>query len=119
MSHVSPSGLFVTLLFTITADLRAQPHKPARGTLEYVKSHALYAPPPEYPRVDRVRGWGGTGIFRLNVKPDGTVSEVIAIQSTDHPALDESGKAAFRKWRFYPGQFTTVRIPLTFVYRRR
>jgi outer membrane biosynthesis protein TonB len=41
------------------------------------------------------------------------------IQSTGRQALDESGKAAFRKWRFYPGQFTTVKIPLTFVYGKR
>jgi TonB family protein len=118
MSHASLSGLFVILLFTITADLRAQPNKPVRGTLEYAQSHALYAPKPQYPVEDRARGWGGTGIFRLKVKPDGTVLEVIVIQSTGHPALDESGRAAFRRWRFYPGQFTTVRIPLTFMSRR-
>jgi TonB family protein len=119
MSHASLIVLLVTLLFTVTLDLRAQPQKPARGTLEYAKSHALYAPRPEYPLEDRVRGWGGTGVFRLDVKPDGTVSQVTVIQSTGHPALDESGKAAFLKWRFYPGQVTSVRIPLTFVYRKR
>jgi TonB family protein len=119
MSHASLCGLFVTFVFTITFDLRAQPEKPARGTLEYAKSHALYAPRPQYPGQDLVRGWGGTGVFRLAVRPDGTVSGVTVIQSTGHPALDESGKAAFRKWRFYPGQFTTVRIPLTFVHRKR
>src|SRR5438093_10866989 len=104
MSHVFLSGLFVALLFTITFDLRAEPSKPARGTLEYAKSHALYAPRPEYPVEDCARGWGGAGVFQLKIKPDGTVAAVTVIQSTGHPALDEAGRAAFRKWRFYPGQ---------------
>jgi hypothetical protein len=38
-------------------------------------------------------------------------------QSTGHEELDAISVAAFSKWRFYPGQFKVVRIPITYLGR--
>ena len=89
--------------------------QPARGTLQYAKSHALYAPKPEYPAEARLKHWTGAGIFELSVRPDGTVSDVRVLKRTGHDVLDQEGVSTFLKWRFYPGRFTQVRVPLKFV----
>jgi TonB family protein len=89
---------------------------PARGTIEYAKRHALYAPRPYVPAY--ARHLSGTGLFAMQIRPDGTVSNVQTLQSTGHADLDAASIAALSKWRFYPGQFKVVRIPLTYMGRR-
>src|SRR5947207_2291179 len=89
---------------------------PARGTIEYAKRHALYAPRPYVPAD--ARRFSGTGLFAMHIRPDGTVSDVQTLQSTGHSELDAASVAAFSKWRFYPGQFKVVRIPITYIGRR-
>jgi TonB family protein len=91
--------------------------KPARGTVEYAKTHALYAPRPQLSREVRARHLGGQGLFALHIRPDGTVSSAQALQSTGHEELDAASIAAFSKWRFYPGQFKVVKIPITYIGR--
>jgi TonB family protein len=92
----------------------APAEKPARGTLEYAKTHALFAPPPRLSDEVRAKRLHGKGLFLLSVRPDGTVSEVQPLQSTGHPELDAASVAAFSKWRFYPGQLKAVKIPITY-----
>jgi TonB family protein len=87
---------------------------PARGTLEYAKSHALYAAKPKYPFEARAKHWTGAGLYDLSVRPNGTVSDVRVLKSTGHAVLDEEARNTLLKWRFYPGRFTQVTVPLTF-----
>jgi TonB family protein len=91
--------------------------KPVRGTVEYAKTHALYAPPPQIPPEVRARHLSGKGLFALHIRPDGTVSHVQTFQSTGREELDAASIAAFSKWRFYPGQFKIVKIPITYTGR--
>jgi TonB family protein len=102
--------------FAVQAD-PASDAKPARGTVEYAKRHALYAPRPQLSPAVRARRLSGKGLFALHIRPDGTVSDVQALQSTGHDELDAASIAAFSKWRFYPGQFKVVRIPVTYTSR--
>ena len=98
------------------ATIGAPTPTPARGTIEYAKRHALYAPRPYVPAD--ARHLSGTGVFAMHIHPDGTVSDVQTLQSTGHAELDATSVAAFSKWRFYPGQFKVVKIPITYVGRR-
>src|SRR5260370_29575893 len=76
---------------------------------------AIYAPKPQYPMAASHHGWRGSGLFLCKLRPDGTVSSVTVLKSTGHDVLDQSGIAAFRQWRFKPGQAKDVEIPLSFV----
>ncbi|SRR6266496_313059 len=110
---VAMSGILVG-----TSTSRANPapeSTPARGTVEYAKRHALYAPRPQLSA--RTRYLTGKGLFALRIRPDGTVSDIQTLQSTGHDELDAASIAAFYKWRFYPGQFKIVRIPITYMNR--
>jgi TonB family protein len=90
----------------------ASDKKPARGTVEYAKTHALYAPRPQLSYW--AKRLSGKGLFALHIRPDGTVSNVQTLHSTSHEELDAASIAAFSKWRFYPGQFKVVKIPITY-----
>jgi TonB family protein len=79
-----------------------------------VKSAVMYGPEPDYPIGAARRGWQGSGLFLCRLRPDGTVSSVIALQSTGHDMLDQAGISAFQRWRFKPGSFKAVKIPLNF-----
>jgi TonB family protein len=105
-----------------TPCLRADPvpsPQAATGTFEYAKTHAVHAPSSGYPAVAGLRRWTGAGLFELYLRPDGTVSNVHVLQSKGHAVLDEEGISTFRKWRFHPGQFHTIRIPLSFTINGR
>jgi hypothetical protein len=69
--------------------------KPARGTIEYAKTHVLYAAKPHYPLESRARLWTGTGLFLLIVRPDGTVSDVQVLKSTGHEILDDEARSTY------------------------
>jgi TonB family protein len=56
----------------------------------------------------------GSGLYRLNIKPDGTVSSVTVLKSTGHILLDRAAIHAFRQWRFRPGALRTVKLPIDF-----
>jgi protein TonB len=101
-------------LCTMSRGLSTPSPTPARGTLEYAKSHALYAAKPRYPFEARARHWTGAGLYELSVRPNGTVSDVRVLKSTGHTVLDEEARTAVVKWLFYPGRFTRVTVPLTF-----
>ena len=112
-------SLAITILlgaFALRADLPSEA-KPARGTVEYAKRHALYAPPPQLSPEVRARHLSGKALFALHIRPDGTVSDVQTLQSTGHDELDAASTSAFSKWRFYLGQFKVVKIPITYIGR--
>ena len=76
-------------------------------------AYAVVFPKPQYPYELRSRRVGGTGVFALRIRRDGTVSSMETQTSTGHIELDNAAKNAFIKWRFEPGP-TEARIPITF-----
>jgi TonB family protein len=72
--------------------------------------------PPTFPT--RV-GWHlQVGVFLLNVRPDGTVSNVEILQSTGQGFIDRGVISAFAKWRFRPNSVKEVRIPAYYTIQR-
>jgi TonB family protein len=55
------------------------------------------------------------GMFLLNVRSEGTVSNVEVLQSTGHRTLDGNCVRAFGKWRFKPNSVKEVRLPAYYV----
>jgi TonB family protein len=107
----------VTVLLVTASVMHADPtpaEKPARGTLEYAKTHVIFAPPPQLSEEVRAKRLHGKGLFLLSVRPDGTVSEVRPLQSTGHPELDAASISAFLRWRFYHGTVTAVKVPISY-----
>jgi TonB family protein len=72
---------------------------------------------PDYPYAARDKHLEGSGLYRLNIKPDGTVSSVTVVKSTGHVILDQAAIHAFRQWRFTPGALPVMKIPINFTMK--
>jgi TonB family protein len=72
--------------------------------------------PPAYSLADRAAWRQGRGLFHLTLdSKSGAVLQVTVKKSTGHRTLDESAVTALRQWRFRPGTWTSLDIPVAFV----
>jgi periplasmic protein TonB len=83
-------------------------------SMSSAKARALFSPRPEYPYEARRQKKTGSGVCVLNIDPSGNVSDADMAQSTGSPILDNATVSAFRRWRFQPGAFSKVRVPITY-----
>lgn len=83
-----------------------------------------WAPPPEYPRRARARGWQGTVILEVRVDAKGKPQGISIHETSGHEILDEAAVEAVARWKFVPGSVggrpseTTIRVPVTFRFAR-
>ena len=76
---------------------------------------ATYAPRPQYPYEATRRQIMGSGFFRLTLDPSrGSVVNVTMVKSTGSPILDNAATSAFRQWRWKPGRWKEIDLPITF-----
>ena len=76
------------------------------GLLEGVRN-----PEPEYPLVNRQRGDQGVVTVLLRISEAGEVMGVEVVNTSGHPALDDSARRAVQRWRFRPAMRNGVPIP--------
>ena len=89
--------------------------KPQKEVSVFVRGRGvLYAPEPVYPFVADALRRGGTGLFVLYVRRDGTVSAVAVVRSTREKELDIAAAQALIRWRFEPNLYERVKVPITF-----
>jgi TonB family protein len=70
---------------------------------------------PEYPYADRAQYHQGEGFYRITLNPrTGLVTQVRVIKSTGFVSLDKSAIAALSKWRWKPGKWKEVDMPIRF-----
>ena len=70
---------------------------------------------PDYPYSARAVRHQGTGIYRLVLDlKTGAVTRVTIIRSTGFGQLDDSAIAAFQQWRWKPGKWKEIGLPVTF-----
>jgi TonB family protein len=70
---------------------------------------------PEYPYADRSQRHEGRGVFQLMLDlKSGAVVKVAVIKSTGFVTLDRSAAAALRQWRWPPGKWKEITMPITF-----
>ena len=84
-------------------------------------TRAIYTPVPVYPFKARVHNMGGEGLFRMRLRPDGTVSAVEVFRSTGVKELDIAAARALIRWRFTPPapELKAVGVPVDFRIKRR
>jgi TonB family protein len=82
------------------------------------KFRVIYAPAPAYPLGDRARALEGSGLYLVYVRPNGTVSAVGILKSTGSKSLDMNAMVALVKWKFQPGFYSKVIVPIQFTLKR-
>jgi TonB family protein len=86
------------------------PRQSAPWIRDRVKSFA-----PDYPYRDRAQRNEGTGIFRMTLDlKTGAVTRVTMVKSTGFATLDRSTIGAFRRWRWQPGKWKEIEMPIRF-----
>jgi TonB family protein len=75
----------------------------------------LRSTPPEYSYADRAARREGRGVFHVTLDPKtGGVRDIVVKRSTGHRTLDAAAVAALRQWRFRPGSWKQLDLPITF-----
>src|SRR6266851_9126491 len=88
---------------------------PGTMSITGAKAVAIYAPKPEYPYEAKSRHVTGSGVAVLSVDTaSGTVTDATMAQSIGSPILDNATTSTFRRWRFRPGMYSKVKVPITF-----
>jgi TonB family protein len=120
--HFPRRTVWMTVLAASIAVMRVQ-GEPAPRVYEVPflkgKYGVLFAPEPIYPYRPRAQRIEGRGYFELRVRPNGTVTTVAVYRSTGDEQLDIAAAQALIRWRFQPGLYARVRVPVRFVMRRR
>ncbi|WP_042859418.1 energy transducer TonB [Dickeya sp. NCPPB 3274] len=89
---------------TATATPAAAPAAAATVTPPSASAAYLRNPPPAYPDVAINRGWEGTVLLNVQVRPDGKVQTIRLQRSSGHPALDDAAREAVQHWSFVPAR---------------
>jgi TonB family protein len=80
--------------------------------------HALASPAPAYPEEAQKAKLTGSGLYQLRINQAGAITAVAIVRTSGSAVLDNAAKTTFRKWRFKPGIFTSVRIPVSWSVNR-
>ena len=71
---------------------------------------------PAYSYDDRLKRHQGKGLFRLTLDlKAGTVTSVFIVKSTGFATLDKSAITSFRQWRWKPGKWRQIVMPVIYV----
>ena len=77
---------------------------------------AVHVVRPDYPSWDQRQGYQGLGVFRVSIDPTtGAARNVTIVRSTGHTDLDRKSLLAFKQWRWKPGTWSQVDVPVVFV----
>ena len=75
----------------------------------------VYAPRPEYPLEARRQHLTGSGLLILHIdRETGIVTSVEIAKTIGYKILDDAAVRAFSRWRFKPGKYTKVKVPIRY-----
>ena len=80
---------------------------------EELVRYALASPSAGYPEAAQKAKMTGSGLYELQINKAGTTTSVTIVKSSGRAVLDQAARSAFLKWRFKPGIFSRVRIPVS------
>ena len=80
---------------------------------EELTRYAVASPSAGYPEAAQKAKMTGSGLYELQVNKAGATTAVAIVKSSGKAVLDQAARSAFLKWRFKPGIFSRVRIPVT------
>lgn len=84
-----------------------------------VSNFVVYEPPPMPINRGFDVGLNKLRMFRLSVRPDGTVASATPYVSFGNEDLDSRSIKWLMNWRFQPNSVTEVRMPVSWVYTYR
>ena len=88
--------------------------KESAGTAPWMRDLAYTRTPSVAPGA-RTRWYEGVGIFRIRIdSTTGAAREVTILRSTGHVAFDRGALLALKVWRWKPGSWTQVDVPMFF-----
>ena len=87
-------------------------HRSALSDEELVR-YAIASPGVGYPEAAQKANLFGSGLYELQINKAGTTTAVAIVKSSRSAVLDQAARSAFLKWRFKPGVFTRVRVPVS------
>ena len=87
-------------------------HASALSDEELIR-YALASPSAGYPEAAQKAKMTGSGLYELQINKAGTTTGVTILKSSGSAVLDQAARSAFLKWRFKPGVFTRVRVPVS------
>jgi TonB family protein len=74
---------------------------------------------PDYPYAERAQHHQGSGLLRLELDmKTGSVTRIAIVTSTGYTALDSCATTAFYQWRWKPGRWKEIDVPMTFTFGR-
>jgi len=110
---------FTTAAFAAekTTAIWADGHSSAVSDEELV-GNTTAAPGAGYPEEAQKAKITGSGVYELRIDKAGKISAVAIVKSSGSAVLDKAATTAFKKWRFKPGVFQSVRIPVSWSVNR-
>ena len=87
-------------------------------TDEELVRYATASPGAGYPEAAQKAKVSGAGLYELQINKAGTTTGVTIVKSSKSAVLDQAARSAFLKWRFKPGVFTRVRVPVSWSVNR-
>jgi len=85
---------------------------------EQLIGSTLAAPGAPYPEEAQRTNITGNGVYELRIDKAGKISAVAVVKSSGSTVLDKAALTAFKKWRFKPGVFRSVRVPVSWSVNR-
>lgn len=85
---------------------------------EELTRYAVASPSAGYPEAAQKAGMTGSGLYELQINKAGTTTGVAVVKSSGSAVLDQAARSAFLKWRFKPGVFSRVRVPVSWSVNR-
>ena len=85
---------------------------------EELVRYATASPSAGYPKEAQKKKLTGSGLYELQINKAGATTAVAILISSGSGVLDEAARNAFMKWRFKPGVFTRIRIPVSWSVNR-
>jgi TonB family protein len=85
---------------------------------EELTRYATSSPGAGYPEEAQKKNLTGSGVYELQINKSGATTAVTIIKSSGSGVLDQAATASFRRWRFKPAVFRSVRIPVSWSVNR-
>ena|ERR1700719_1830242 len=104
---------------TSAVDAQGARHRAPSETAAPWLNDRIKAIAPEYPYADRGQHHVGIGQFHLVLDlKTGVVTRITVIKSTGFRTLDAAAVGALRQWRWKPGRWREIDLPVTFILRQ-
>jgi len=85
---------------------------------EELMQYAVASPGAGYPEEAQKANITGSGLYELQINKAGATTSVAMVKSSGSGVLDQAAWSAFLKWRFKPGVFSRVRVPVSWSVNR-